>query len=96
MPQDSDECGQLSTEKTFTIDVICTFLSELLQSPESIAKLFHAEYERLAPRYNYSTRVDTAKPWESVPENNRNLMVATCRSVFEAILASVAAQKDRN
>lgn len=43
---------------------------------EQIAKAFHDSYERLAPEHNYETRKASAKPWEEVPEDNRNLMIA--------------------
>ena len=48
-----------------------------------LAKLFHENYERLAPLYGYETRDESAVPWEDVPVNNRNLMIATCRAVIE-------------
>lgn len=41
-----------------------------------IAREFHAAYERLAPKYGYETRMESAVSWRDVPENNRNLMVA--------------------
>lgn len=44
---------------------------------EEIAKEFHDAYEELAPSHGYETREASAKPWEEVPENNRNLMIAT-------------------
>ena len=43
---------------------------------ESLARLFHDTYERLAPDYAYQTRPDSAVPWEKVPDRNRNLMIA--------------------
>lgn len=50
----------------------------------NIAKAFHENYERLAPRYGYETRRESAVPWRQVPERNRKLMVA----VVEALLDS--------
>jgi hypothetical protein len=44
---------------------------------ERIAKAFHETYERLAPAYDYRTRKASAVPWEEVPEQSRDLMVAT-------------------
>lgn len=44
---------------------------------EWLAQQFHEAYERLAPSYSYQTREASAKPWAEVPENNRQLMVAT-------------------
>lgn len=44
---------------------------------ESIARAFHEAYEGLAPFHGYKTREASAKPWEEVPQNNRELMIAT-------------------
>lgn len=49
---------------------------------DKIAKLFHETYERLAPEHGYKTRTESAVPWEQVPENNRNLMIATVKEVL--------------
>ena len=49
---------------------------------EELAKLFHDNYERLAPEHGYETRKDSAVPWESVPERNKSLMIATCAAVL--------------
>jgi DNA-binding MarR family transcriptional regulator len=49
---------------------------------EVVAKLFHEQYERLAPEFAYSTRKESAVPWEDVPEKNRRLMIATVAAVF--------------
>jgi hypothetical protein len=57
-------------------------MNELIECWERLAKLFHDEYERLAPEYGYKTREASAVPWNDVPENNRNLMIATVKSVI--------------
>lgn len=44
---------------------------------EWLAQQFHEAYERLAPGYSYQTREASAKPWAEVPDNNRQLMMAT-------------------
>jgi len=49
---------------------------------ESIAKLFHEAYERLAPAFGYETREETRVPWELVPERNRHLMIAATAEVL--------------
>ena len=54
--------------------------------PEGLAKLFHDNYERLAPLYGYKTRDESAVDWKDVPSNNKNLMIATCRAVLDKIL----------
>jgi hypothetical protein len=50
---------------------------------EQIAKAFHDAYEALAPDHGYETREASAKPWKKVPDNNRNLMVATVRKLID-------------
>jgi hypothetical protein len=52
---------------------------------EDLARKFHDNYERLAPSHSYTTRKDSAKPWEEVPENNRKLMIATCGAVMREL-----------
>lgn len=52
---------------------------------ERVARMFHEEYERLAPSHGYETRKASAKPWEAVPENNRALMVATADHVLDRL-----------
>jgi hypothetical protein len=52
---------------------------------ESIARLFHETYERLAPQFSYETRKASAVPWEQVPENNRKLMIAVAATVLAAL-----------
>ena len=51
-------------------------------TPEDMAKLFHRTYESLAPQFDYTTREETRADWEDVPENNKNLMIATCGEVM--------------
>ncbi len=43
---------------------------------ESVARLFHETYERLAPTFNYETREATRVSWDNVPERNKRLMIA--------------------
>lgn len=50
---------------------------------ESLARRFHETYEKLAPSFGYETKKDSAVPWEDVPEKNRNLMIATCKSILD-------------
>lgn len=51
-------------------------------TPEKMAQAFHEAYEALAPGFGYSTREDSAVPWEDVPEANKALMLATVRNVL--------------
>lgn len=50
---------------------------------ERIAQAFHETYERLAPAHHYETRKASAVPWEDVPEQNRNLMVAVVSDLLD-------------
>lgn len=50
--------------------------------PEQLARLFHETYERLAPQFSYETRKASAKPWDEVPRNNRQLMIAVCKEIL--------------
>jgi len=53
-----------------------------ISKAEELAKMFHEAYEELAPEHGYETRKESAKPWEEVPEQNKNLMIATVKRVF--------------
>lgn len=44
-------------------------------TPEELAEAFHESYERHAPEYGYETRRASAVPWESVPAQNKLLMM---------------------
>jgi hypothetical protein len=52
-------------------------------TPDVLAQEFHETYERLAPLHGYETRQESAKPWEDVPENNKNLMRAVCAELLD-------------
>lgn len=56
----------------------------MIDISERIAQRFHEAYERLAPSHGYETRVESAVPWEQVPQNNRDLMVAVVRDLIDA------------
>jgi hypothetical protein len=49
---------------------------------EALAQRFHETYERLAPRFGYETRRESAVPWAEVPEQNRKLMTAVCAELL--------------
>lgn len=53
-----------------------------VRDTEKLARKFHETYERLAPAFGYKTREASAKPWEEVPEQNRNLMIAVCEELL--------------
>lgn len=50
---------------------------------ENIAREFHENYELLASRFDYKTREASAVPWEKVPKNNKDLMVATVQALID-------------
>lgn len=58
---------------------------------EALARRFHETYERLAPSFGYRTREASAKPWDEVPEDNRNLMIAVCAELFPPERVSTSA-----
>ncbi len=51
-------------------------------TPEEIAKQFHETYERLAPEFNYETRLQSRVPWEDIPKENRELMIAVVEDLI--------------
>ena len=53
--------------------------------PAELAQMFHDTHETLAPVHK--TKTAGVVPWTDVPENSRNLLVATCKVVI-AYLAS--------
>jgi hypothetical protein len=49
----------------------------------AIAAAFHTAYEKLAPKFNYETRPDSAVPWDDVPLANRALMTAVVTTLMQ-------------
>ena len=58
-----------------------------MPEPESVAKLFHEAYERLAPHFGYETRDATRVPWSEVPPDNKHLMIAVAAEVLAMLYA---------
>lgn len=56
---------------------------DLKLSSESIAKLFHETYEKLAPYFEYTTREASAVPWKDVPRQNKDLMIAVVSKLID-------------
>ncbi len=52
---------------------------------DSMAKKFHSNYERLAPKFSYETREASAVPWADVPDGNKRLMRATIRATLDCV-----------
>jgi hypothetical protein len=49
---------------------------------DELAREFHDTYERLAPGVGWKTQERSARPWNEVPEENRELMRQTIASVL--------------
>lgn len=54
-----------------------------LSEATRIARLFHLNYERLAPRFGYQTRRESAVSWDEVPQQNKDLMIATVEALID-------------
>jgi hypothetical protein len=59
-----------------------------------LARRFHEVYEELAPTFGYTTRRDSAVPWDEVPRENRHLMIATCAVLLRESPALASAGQD--
>lgn len=54
-----------------------------MSSASWLAWCFHNIYEELAPKYGYKTRHETAVPFSGLPDENRELMIATCEKLLD-------------
>jgi len=54
-----------------------------MDQAEELAKIFHDLYEKMAPTFDYQTQDASAVPWEDVPANNKQLMIAVCREILQ-------------
>ncbi len=63
-------------------------------SPEETAKRFHVAYEKFAPLLGWETQEVSRVPWEKLPQNQRDLMIAVVRNVLieqgQAALSHIA------
>jgi len=57
-------------------------IEALIPEAETLARVFHEQYERLALEFGYKTRKASATSWKQVPECNKKLMTATARAVI--------------
>lgn len=65
-------------------------------SPEEhVARAFHETYQRLAPKYAYETREESACSWEDVPANDKKLMIATVSDLLERGVIDVGEEEVR-
>lgn len=51
-------------------------LTAHLTTVDQVARRFHEVYETLAEAFGYTTRPESAVPWDDVPEKNKSLMRA--------------------
>ena len=70
-------------------DMLDEYAAHLARQPkvseEDVARLFHDEYERLAPSFGYETREET-KVFDAGSANGK-LMIAVCRNMCAALTA---------
>lgn len=65
-------------------------MAKQLKDAEKLAIMFHEIYENLAPEF---AKKDPAPfedssyytPWEEIPENNKQLLIATCNELLEKL-----------
>jgi hypothetical protein len=74
--------GFLEKAETIEVKIMPNKLIQQVISAEDLAKRFHYTYEALAPQFNYETRKASAKRWEEIPENNRQLMIAVSEGIL--------------
>lgn len=64
--------------------IVANYLKRI--SPEELAKMFHGTYERLAIEHEYRTREESRTNWENLPEQNKQLMMATCKEIIDMLV----------
>lgn len=65
-------------------------------TPDELARFFHESYEKLAPRFGYETRKESAKPWEEVPEQNKKLMLAVAEAVLREFIEPIGIESKQH
>jgi hypothetical protein len=55
-----------------------------MNEAERVAQAFHESYERQAPEHGYKTRDASAVPWQDVPDQNKELMIAVVQDLIDA------------
>lgn len=63
---------------------------------DELARQFHETYERLAPSFDYSTRIESAVPWDDVPDANKSLMLAVADFLLSRFRVSRRDGEDKN
>lgn len=59
-----------------------------------IARNFHYRYEQLAPFYRWSTNDLSRVPWDDLPDNQRELMLATIGALRQDGVITFNPQQD--
>jgi len=62
---------------------------------EYLAWMFHTYYEELAPNFGYETRIETRVPWDKVPEQNKQLMIAVARKLLDGHVQIIKKEDDK-
>jgi len=62
-------------------------------APERLAELFHHYQQALAPEFACDTKSDT-EPWEHVPSQEKNRMIAAARLALLELTASNHLRED--
>jgi hypothetical protein len=65
------------------LDHVALSLAAEFPTADEVAAFFHATYEQLAPSFGYATRKESAKPWQDVPEQNKQLMTAVAGAALD-------------
>jgi hypothetical protein len=52
---------------------------------ETMARLFHETYERLATAFGWKTKKGCNVPFEQLPQRNKALMIATCQTILNEL-----------
>jgi hypothetical protein len=72
----------LAKQHRLEADLVTPERTRKMPDAETVARLFHETYERLAPAYHYKTRRATAVSWDAVPDRNKQHMIATTAEVL--------------
>ena len=63
------------------------------EETEIIARQFHYRYEQLAPHFRWETQSLSKVPWDDLPENQKNLMMATVAALRQEGVITYNPQK---
>ena len=58
--------------------------------PETLARVFHDTYERMAPGFGYETREETRQFDPETP--NGELMIAVCENIIDRLTVNISTE----